>query len=235
MGLNQTAILVEFNGLPGCGKTTIANELLEELRSLGYAVATHKELLHHRVKVKKLDLFKSLLDARNRKFFNASLLLCFSTRPFKLGRIQYARNAYVYYYTVHICRKERKEYDFIICDQGLLQVILSIIHMDKINKPKTVQKMLEDAFAGLGTVILVNCKVKIDTAKERIRLRKLKCGRLDYITEDEKLVSALTRQECCLETIRNMASNLVEGNVLELDMHHVVDKNLQTILKRLQV
>lgn len=233
MESHNRVIILEFNGIPGCGKTTTANLLFEKLRDLNYKVITFKELLNNEIKIKKINLIVDLFKISNLRFAYNIIKLCLYTKPIKFSRFKYAKTAYIYYYIMNHLQIEKKKYDFIICDQGLIQIILSIMYIDIFSKKLHVNKLIDKSLACFTNLYYINCIVDISTAKDRIRSRNLKQGRLDFIMDDDELLSALTAQIYNLEIIRNSVKDLFATHVIDLKMNCSPDENAEKIIKNI--
>lgn len=161
--------IIEFNGLPGTGKTTIAKKLGEVLTDSGLNVVYYsdyyKTYCHNRI--------KQVLGVCSHPFLTIkySMLLFNLTRGCHLKKLnkKYIL-ASILNFPGKITLANRRDIDTIIVDQGIVQEILSIFHsVDTDADFSAVFKFLHQEFA---TLMIVNVDLDIDKNQERINKRQ---------------------------------------------------------------
>jgi hypothetical protein len=233
---NQS-VIIEFNGLPGCGKSTTATLLMERLKLMGYEVGYFEDLQNCKYSNRRMKNIKLVLNSLKPPYIKVIynlLKVWLNLKPFKFSRINYIKLVYNFYF-IYFSKEVTKRYDFIICDQGLIQGILSIMHTDIIKDNSYIQELVDSILYNLKDIYWVNCNVNYRTAKERIRSRGLTQGRLDFINDDNRLFSALLKQELALDLIRKEAEDIGLEKTIQLDMNCVVEKNIEFIIKKIKL
>lgn len=191
--------IVEFNGLPGCGKTTISRELYHLLEQTGNAAVFYNDVR------RKCSGWKGILQSVLGWNFGEIINLykisrCFEKIPFKQkwGRILYAEQiAYNY-------RRILDGASVCVADQGLIQAIVSIgyIHDFKSAAKSNdfVHCVVEFLKPYSGKVLFVNTQIDSKASCERLQGREQNSGRFDSLSE-EKLLYGMAKQEKIFQLI----------------------------------
>src|SRR5690625_4386749 len=91
-------IIIELNGLPGCGKTTLTRSLYKKLRDLDYKVGMFEEVIVRiNFKEGKRRKYLKLLSFHNIKFTIELIHLYLSIKPFKIKRLRFIKNISSFY------------------------------------------------------------------------------------------------------------------------------------------
>lgn len=234
MGVYNKTIILEFNGVPGCGKTTTANLLKNELSKIGYKVGELNELFHCNKIVKNLKICISIIHMNNVFFLMNLIKFVFSVKPMNLSRLKYIKIAYYNYYMINYSKAKQNNYDFLILDQGLIQSLISISHSDNIYNKKYLDKILMNITYKLDNICYINCDINNEESVLRIKARGLSQGRLDNIKDFDQLIDTLNKQNENLRGIRRELLELEPTHLkVDLDMKEKSDINLQKILKKI--
>lgn len=179
-------MIVEFNGLPGMGKTTVAKALQARLDG------AYNAKLKCDPPISKLRYYVSHL-------FDGSLVLyCFAYKYAKYAtendnkeKQNYIEPLIAYYkaYRTHL-RKHSDE--VLIIDQGIIQALISIHHDDLIVNPQYLKPIASFFAKKHIDFALINCSNDKEISSERIKLRNSSGGRCDTCNaaEREKILIA---------------------------------------------
>jgi len=229
MGQSAKTRIIEFNGLAGCGKTTLARELKEELIRRGYRAILFGEACH----IFKEHPVKNLI-----RCFELPLFLQYIKFFLVIGRKK-ENTWFIYWVAVRIsiiyrwCLKNG-EFDFILCDHGLIQNIISLLGFDELNNSEKFYQCLSSILKAESKIHMVNCNIPIELSSKRIRIRKKNTGRLDVISNDSDLRKLLRITETNFCTVRNIV-NMVqkEWPVIDLKTEIPTQINVQRMLNLL--
>lgn len=209
----STPIIVEFNGLPGCGKTTIKNQL-----SIYLSKANIRFEEFNCFKIK--SIFPYLLNIKVIKLYFLLRHYSISTR----GAIDNRHIKYVLFFYILYTHYNRKD-GILLVDQGIIQSLLSISHMSVIKGTTYLSKILNFTESIKGFVV-INCKNDAEVSFDRIKGRELNGCRLENF-EDAKLYKALKTQKDNLEVIRNGIPMSISS--LELNTLNTIENNARQI------
>jgi hypothetical protein len=183
-------IVIEFFGLPGAGKTTIANCFTEALRARGYRVQTANDFvlwLSQQPKLKKLGFLLSDLRNAIRQLFCCTL---FGLRLRPIKALSFSRIVRVPY--INLCFERYLDTlgrTVVVMDQANMQLIWSIgAFASRYDKAS----LNEACTATLGTHLRYYACLTPDPAETSLRLqgRKSNHSRFDNL-DDEQLHFAL--------------------------------------------
>ncbi len=222
-------ILVEFNGLPGCGKSTVRDILYSEMKTNGYNCVTY-ESVHEKI---PRNIFKAILYAIKNwnfaeiiSFIKISNNVEFSSFVEQIKRVLAAEQICVNY------RKMIKQNGICLIDQGLLQAIASVIYIYKIKNIQLMEELILGVIKRYDKSLMIVCSVlNVETARERIRFRNFDHGsRFNTITDDRELIGMLEKQNNNIEFVRSVAQK-INMEWIEIDMTIEAKKNAETLMK----
>lgn len=221
-------LIIEFMGLPGCGKTTISKELVVNLRAKGY-------------KVQLLSEFQS------RFFFNLVTKLFHSLRygsfQYRLKVKKYIKNQAIknssegrLRYTLYIMSfykrflLEKSECSILLVDQGLFQSVTSLNHGNAQLETNGLAGVINEWKEIKNHLIVLNCNIDVAQSAKRIISRNESNGRFDKMSED-KLIGQLGLQLLIQEQLWDfMNSSKINFKKLDLSTEQKVDDNVSKIM-----
>lgn len=215
--------IIEFNGLPGAGKTTIANQLKYELESKGYScISSFKQeslfiLMFYCLRYPSClqllyKLFRLSKNAINDKVNRGIVLLI------------------VHYYQQYLLSKKAKE-DFCIVDQGIIQGIISLFHTRELSDSELLKSISSTIMKHIS-FWRVDCIVNESFSFDRIRTRTPAGSRLEKLN-DEALLLAFRTQAINFSVVRDAFSSAYNSQSIVLDTANNVDSNVQIIIKEI--
>lgn len=184
--MSKKTKIIEFYGLPGCGKTTCCNRRTG-INTDAKRIATIKELSEEiassNIAKKALSFPYYLLIPMFRLFVNVPFV------GFK------NLNLYLFFLkkeAEYFFARKFSRYDVILIEHGHAQSIISLIYGSPKALNSNTLKVAERLISSSELSEIIYCKVKPETAIQRIRKRnRTKIGRLDAIKDDSILLSEL--------------------------------------------
>jgi thymidylate kinase len=185
--LDSKPIIIEFNGLPGSGKTTIARELKKQLDALGY---------------------KTTFSYFRRKIHRYWFTVVFNPQYWELvlsvskfsKTIQRHNSFLKYLYAANYIRKyndfnNQTEKNVLIIGQGFLQALISLSHQDRLLVSEQLDAVLRISGMDNLRMIVVNCNIKESVADSRITCRPKNGCRVESMGEDERMLTLRVQRE----------------------------------------
>lgn len=176
--LFQKPLIIEFFGLPGAGKTTVANALQRRLEGMGVSTVTHyyRNILHRKPQT-------LLMSPRYWKLIKTSL--SFANL---LSKRSYIQRILLMLKFVRMYRhfESDKPADCLLVDQGIIQGIVSIAHNEKLTRSDKLESLIGLMHMDAMPLIFVNCNVSNKTANERILSRPSNGCRVENMTCEER-------------------------------------------------
>ena len=206
-------MIVEFNGLPGCGKTTISKDLYTRLKD----ARLYDDI---RVKFPSGFINRVCYILKNWKVSEIVILMkiadCFENSSFseKISRVLYTEQILANY------RWIKDENFTCISDQGIIQAIVSIGFIHKLKSDNARLVFCKESAIILSFyseyIAFVNTHVDPVVAKDRIRGRKGNTGRLDKVDNDKSLTGYLDNQKVIFDLLGEILS-AIKKNAIDIN------------------
>lgn len=218
MSSKQT-VLVDINGLPGCGKTTLVEKVVARLEEANLSVYTIEDVYFHgeKTRVSKYVTILRALGSPGSRRANLLAYQLFSCFPFSFSRLAYTLRLIKFHYQLRKVYKS-KDCDIIILEEGITQYTASIPHVDRLHDKKVLRSLLLSMLSAFQYVVVVNCLSDVETSLNRISTRGFKNGRFDHMNERERFEGLKIHYEF-FEIMRD-----VLGDVRTLDLP-MIDKS----------
>ena len=217
----EEPLIIEFNGLPGSGKSSIAQRVVMELEAEGIRCLR----LYNRTKLYRHHRF-SLLRPYCLKLYHVltqySGLLCPQSR-------KYAKLSAAYYLRMYVDFLKDKPASVLVVDQGILQAFLSLGYTDVMPDSVFLREAYEIIKRVSHNMMVVNCSCPEDETMARIRGRKPNGARVHTMDEKE-LQDTLHTQTRNLDLLRTLSKSILNsGLFVELNTLDTIENNVGVI------
>lgn len=179
-------MIVEFFGLPGCGKTTIVSQQVK----LGHPINLRVGEIVLKSEMTKPDRLEVILSALARpRFLWIVLRLCWSCRH---GGVDTLRYVYRFLMKVHMTRIVSKAQKVYLCDELGIQAFWSVfVKAESVNHRLIMEvlRYLKPLYAGTRIVFVSDSNYDV---VRRINLRDTGTSRFDSFSDEEKRYYILT-------------------------------------------
>lgn len=211
--------IIEFYGLPGCGKTTLCNKLKEIYEKKGYKVGVLPDAAN---RFSWLSLFYILS-------FSDCLFLYKFYRCFIKRRV--CKNLVlspVRRLLIYKCAKRKKEYDYLFIDHGAVQSIVRALYDVPYPFDFICTSVVKDYYRKISADFYVCCNISTDEAFARVRFRNRKnSGTFDQYP-DEQLNNVLKGHNAIFIKTKEVLEELNKC-LLEIDSTDSVEKCISQI------
>lgn len=214
--------IIELCGLPGCGKSTLCGNIMEELKLHDVDnVYGRNDVMRYRY-----GFFSKILNR----------LRLYRCSPFILHKLIKA-------YTIDITSDPRyvkrlvrlfaglnklsedNNVDVVLLDEGIVEHVVSLAYGVKILDNETLQELMKLMFTSYN-VIVINCHIDIDESIRRIKTRNKKNARYDYANSDD-IKRLFEFKKNNIDTVLNH----FHGKRIDLDMNASQDEALTQFYK----
>ena len=221
---DKPSIIIEFNGLPGTGKTTVAGNLKMRLIERG--------ILCHTSFQSKKTLKNFLSDVL--EYMKIKCILKNYINSFAFNHNRHSRDKMIGQFFRSYKAFLKTKGMILIKDQGFVQALLSIAHLDTITNIHHIEVFGDYLRTHKIYFLRVDCISDKDISYERIQNRESNKARLDNMPSSE-LEEALVIQSKNLSIIRAAFDNVLNDkkNILVIDTKNSVKKNTDIILQRI--
>lgn len=234
--MNKPPIVVEFIGLPGAGKTTIAQNAIENLTAAGYRCFGLSTLdrpeSSEKAKgglISKLRMLKQFAIAclMYRHIAIYAFLYTMQVRP--LSYINLRRFLVLLARLDFMTTLMDRDYDFIILDQGLLQYIWSIaVTGEGPKNDKYLARVLKSILDEISLFVIM-VDVETDLAIERIVSRPTMRSRFDHMPAS-KAQAILSRHKEIFSQIVDSANTFRDTGYLNVNGSQPIKQNVGLIV-----
>ena len=233
---------IEFVGIPGAGKSSVARSLTLELEQAGHICLQPGSFAHvsrspiiqrgGRLLWAVIDLFWAVrLTCVNRRLWRYILPMV-RTRP-TLLRYWRLMRLWAGLRRIALEDQKRDEGRFLVLDQGLLQCLRSIFP-DPISEASEIQ-LTRHAIAAMGDVLpdVVVLVVGVDESTAAARMRSRPFQRTSYDLDSRELAAALTPRKHYSEEVLPRVLMRTSLKVLTVDGRVAPEVNARHIVRRL--
>ncbi len=219
---NAIPIIVEFNGLPGLGKTTVANALMEELNTKGFkTISKYRRNIFHTLH----HPFPELFDL---KLYNLVSDYAKSIPP--RGRKRTHVNWTNFYAQKYKSIEKDCKVDFAIIDEAIIQFLVAMAFQDKMPKSEQAVAIVRRLKTIGIKFVRVDCVNHIGESAKRIMSRPAR-GLLFESMQHDELISTLEVEAYNFEYLRSVFSEVYENQlVIAIDTLDNPQDNVQIIL-----
>lgn len=217
------ALIIEFNGTPGAGKTTTAIEVKKRLRDMKIRTISLRRVMRYQRSYKEIMASKEI-----RRVYIIFLKAFLLIRPITWERLKYMNTKFNYWLGIKkLCISKNHRNGICILDQGIIQGFVSMAYLGKIRNEKKYYQYIRQVMDTLDNVICVNCSVEADISMTRMRVRKPNGGRLYQVNNNKELKEILELQKKQFEEIRRIAIK----DAVTIDMNNSVEDNAKKIIE----
>ena len=222
--MNKNTIIVEFNGLPGLGKTTVANILIEELNKLGYKTVNGKKYrrnllytLHHPIpELYSLKLYK--------------LVSSYAKSIPPIGR----KRTHVHWTNFYARKYESivkySGADFAIVDEAIIQFLVAMAFQDRMPVSDKMDAIVEKLKSMGIKFVRVDCVNRVEEAARRILSRPERGLVFESMQQDE-LLRTLEVEAANFEYLRTVFSRVYDNQLaINIDTLEAPENNALKIL-----
>lgn len=217
--------IIEFNGIPGSGKSTITNNLEKHLVDLGYTVVTDKEIF---IKQSNIIKFIELIcfSFKLKQLKLNGLLLLFYFKMFKKERFKRSFVAILKIIRYNgLLNKAKKNCDFILMSEGNKQFIE--VYLDDIEyyKEDLLDLIVREINSIHSNSITFTCYINKEEAVRRVLNRGFYPNPI--LNNKEALDRFIEKRSRNMIELKHIYSNY--SNYIEVDTSYSIEEILNNI------
>lgn len=212
--------VIEFYGLPGCGKTTLMDLLLSSPR---LRIGSIKEVM---ASYDKKTFFYKISHLPVKKWWLLMRFLWSLPNKRRNGRAYYIPLFYkslAYSYSVF-----QSEYDLIVVDHGLVQQLGSILHVVGYQLSDKSLRQFAKFVNSLDETIEAYCHITSDLSLSRMRIRNRDGGRIDSVMNDTQAALQYLEKE---QNLFDRVANVLSDTNPILDMERPTEELANEVVK----
>lgn len=226
--MKNKIIFLEFNGIPGSGKTTLSNRVIEDMKSADYPVESYHQIIKKpsRKNLKHLLLFLFRIKPSSFKIGYLAVMYLITNK--KLNHENWLRAiSLVVLFDFYQKKNRDNVQEVILVDQGIAQQIISMLYESELIVDKYVRKLIRYAKKKDLGIFIVNVDLDIKASFERLTKRKGNISRIQKLNE-ANAIHTLTIQQNNFNKIRKIIKEL-ELESLNVNTQVCIDENVLLI------
>ena len=195
----KKTVIIEFNGLAGSGKTTVADILIEELRKDGFIViGKYRRSVFHSKRPLFCIPYSFSLYKKVKKYAD-------SIEPYRKDRkyVHWANHFVRMYKSI----MKYSDADFAVIDEAILQFLVAMGMSDRLPQSLLLDAVVEKIKAMGVTFVRVDCENHLEASYERIKSRPPK-GMYYEAWSQEEMMRQLQTEAANFEYLRSVFSKV---------------------------
>ncbi|WP_303871781.1 AAA family ATPase [Acetobacterium wieringae] len=225
---NKTMFL-EFNGIPGSGKTTLSNRVIKDMKSKNYPIESYHKVIKKPTRKKLKDLLLYLLRIKLGSVKIGYLATMYLITNKKLNHENWLRVfSLVVLFDFYQKKGQDRGDEVILVDQGIVQQIISMLYESELIADKYVKRIICLAKKKNLGIYVVNVDLDINTSFERLVKRRGNISRIQKLNKADA-IHTLTIQQNNFNKIREILNEL-EQESIDVNSKACIDETVQSIV-----
>lgn len=235
--MKNDIIFLEFNGIPGSGKTTLANRLIAEMRDEPYTVESYHQIIEKptRKNLKNLLLYLFKIKPSSYKVGYYAWMHLITNK--KLSHENWLRViAIVVLFDLYQKKSLDNHGEVILVDQGIMQQIISMLYESELIKDKYVKKIISFTKKKNLGIVIINVDLNINDSFMRLSHRTGNISRIQRLSKAAAIDTLKVQQrnfikireiitECDFQSIDIDSQACIDENLLQLKNYIIKNKN----------
>ena len=206
--------IIEFAGLPGCGKSTLCGEFIKTFTKT--RIYTYKDVVRF-VSTKRRRIIYGIFVSLNPFRWKYLKLLRRLVKNYDNVSIQAVYILMALYDFTSLVRLFNRKNLFIL-DEGFIQNITSVAHLQPMSEDKALTNLIS-YIKSKKDIVVINCHASENVVISRIRNRG-RADRFNSIKNDEELIRAFKIKQDNISVVAKYFNKRIDicldGNVEEL-------------------
>lgn len=227
-------MILELNGLPGCGKTTLKQEIAAENKDIaviGVAEFRGKNLSVFLKLLLIISRFFIQFLPKNFGFYRKCRRLFSNPSAAGHGISSFYEDTISIMYMVYLFHSYRKfKGSYLLTDEGILQSLASVCTEKKVSLP-ALEAVTEQLAALDNSIMLVHCDCSTEESYRRINVRNRNDSAIDKL-KGEELKAYLCSYEQQLKVLREKVFKRYMS--MNIDMCQTAVSQVSLIMERIK-
>lgn len=226
--MKEKIIFLEFNGIPGSGKTTLSNRIITDMKGMNYSVESYHQIIKKptRKNLRHLILYLFSVKPSSYKMGYFALMYLFTNKILSHGN--WLR---VVSLIIHFDFYQKKSLDqndeVIMIDQGIIQQTISMLYKSELIADKYIKKIIKYMKKKELGIYIINVDLDIKESFNRLCQRKGNISRIQMLS-GETAIHTLDIQQNNLNIIREIIKE-IDIESIDVNTQESIDKNVQMI------
>lgn len=201
-------LIIEFNGIPGSGKTTLSNDLIADLKDSENSIESLKKLLKKPSKRNIRQLISFLIKIKPSSLKAGYYVLMDLFRNKKIDKDNLLRiYALIIVFDFYQKKGSKDLKEIIVADDGIIQQVISLYFGSELRLDQYLTKFIKYTKKRIPNLIIININLNIDQTFNRLKKRNSNISRIQTVDEITAL-QILRVQENNFKEIRKIINEV---------------------------
>ena len=215
--------IIEFFGLPACGKSTLCNAVIESTISVSTNFCRMNEISSE---YRKANIIQKIRCFPYRASLLLLLLIIKSCPSRKNVRIY---KSFLSILMIYAFCKHTKKYDYMLIDHGVFQSVVSLFYVSSTSKFNSSVDIVNQLVTTIGIEYPIHCYISVEESIRRMRKRnRVDSGRLDVIGDKKKLETIMIVQSQQFERLSDIR------HIQKINMEKTIEHNVSDLFKQIK-
>lgn len=222
---NNKIVFLEFNGIPGSGKTTLSNSVIENQDGMDFTVESYQQVIEKPSRKNLKQLVKYLIHVKPSSFRMGCLGMMYLLTNRKFNRKNWFRIvAIIILYDFYQKKSIEKSEEVILVDQGIVQQIISISYETELLSDRFVKKMIACLKKKDLNLYIINVDLDVTESFDRLNLRVGNISRIQKMNREQGIKTLKTQQKN-FDIIREIITKTGIDSV-DINTHECIEENV---------
>ncbi len=227
--MKNKTIFLEFNGIPGSGKTTLSNRVIMDMKNKNYLIESYHQVIKKPTRKNSRHLLLYLFKIKPGSFKIGYLAAMYLITNKKLNHENWLRViSLVVLFDFYQKKGQDCGDEIILVDQGIVQQIISMLYESELIADKYVKKLICFAKKKNLGLYVVNVDLDINISFDRLVQRKGNISRIQKLNEADA-IHTLTIQQNNFNKIRKIINEL-DLESIDVNTKVCIDETVQVIV-----
>jgi len=215
--------IIEFVGIPGAGKSTLAVRYKEDLKKRGVCFKESRINKHPKIIRRTLKIIRAIHIMCSPLYWKLNFnLLCITMQyPFSMKRLH---RCYLITELFVQLKKDIKNNQQIVLEEGLVQFITSIMHLEPLIQSKALKALLVELAPVLLETTYIDCQINYGIAIYRTSQRGSMRNRFDRMPENLRLPAFEVKRANIDKVFKAIKELDIERRVIMINTESAPDK-----------
>ncbi|MDD3305845.1 MAG: hypothetical protein PHO29_01945 [Acetobacterium sp.] len=225
---NNKIVFLEFNGIPGSGKTTLSNSVIENQSGMDFAVESYQQVIEKPTRKNLKQLVKYLIHVKLSSFRMGCLGMMYLLTNRKFNRKNWLRIvAIIILYDFYQKKSIEQSEEVILVDQGIVQQIVSISYETELLSDWFVRKMITRIKKKELNLYIVNVDLDVTESFDRLNRRVGNISRIQKMNREQGIETLKTQQNN-FNIIRKIITKTGIASI-DINTHERIEENVRLL------
>lgn len=223
--MKNKLILLEFNGIPGSGKTTLSNRMIANMKDMNYTIESYHRVIKKptRKNLRHLTRYLFSIKPSSFKLGYFVVMYLFTNKIFNQENWRRVISLIILFDLYQKKSLENND-EVIVVDQGIIQQMISMLYKSELIDDKYVKKIIKYTKKKDLGVCIINVDTDVKESFDRLSQRKGNISRIQTLS-NEMAINTLNTQQNNLCKIRKII-NEIDLESIDINTKESIDKNV---------